>query len=275
MPLKLHVALSSSLSVRVLATFYQINARAYRIPKAINIPKMIKTTPEAMRTHLKGMTLPSPSPTRAPISEVIHSAAVPPRKMAIGALYLDVRATSESWVLSPNSISATTRSEVRSGLFVVLSLSSSFSGLKESRPNIMNTAAARYLITVSGTYSAMIAPTVTASALRITKASAAPMNTGTNPYLADRVSMAIWVAILTLSARYGFVPVFIGAALAFVILNALAVTVGAIIAEYVPETVIRYLAAAVFIIFGLLSFRPEKEEESELSLIHISEPTRL
>ena len=71
------------------------------------------------------------------------------------------------------------------------------------------------------------------------------------------------IAILTLSARYGFVPVFVGAALAFLILDALAVTVGAVIAKYVPETVIRYLAAAVFIIFGLLSFRPEKEEERE------------
>ena len=69
------------------------------------------------------------------------------------------------------------------------------------------------------------------------------------------------IAILTLSARYGFVPVFAGAALAFVILNALAVTVGAIIAKYVPQDVIRYLAAAVFILFGLLSFRPEKVEE--------------
>lgn len=71
------------------------------------------------------------------------------------------------------------------------------------------------------------------------------------------------IAILTLSARYGFVPVFVGAALAFLILDALAVTVGVVIAEYVPETVIRYLAAAVFIIFGLLSFRPEKEEKRE------------
>jgi putative Ca2+/H+ antiporter (TMEM165/GDT1 family) len=71
------------------------------------------------------------------------------------------------------------------------------------------------------------------------------------------------IAILTLSARYGFVPVFAGAALAFVILNALAVTVGVVIAKYVPEAVIRYLAAAVFIVFGLLSFRPEKVEEKE------------
>jgi putative Ca2+/H+ antiporter (TMEM165/GDT1 family) len=55
------------------------------------------------------------------------------------------------------------------------------------------------------------------------------------------------VGILTLSARYGFAPVFVGAALAILALNALAVTAGALIARYVPETVVRYLAAALFI----------------------------
>jgi putative Ca2+/H+ antiporter (TMEM165/GDT1 family) len=71
------------------------------------------------------------------------------------------------------------------------------------------------------------------------------------------------VAILTLSSRYGFLPVFLGASVAFVILNGLAVTVGEIIAKFVPTDVIRYLAAAIFIIFGLLSFRPDKEEKQE------------
>lgn len=69
------------------------------------------------------------------------------------------------------------------------------------------------------------------------------------------------IAILTLSARYGYLPVFIGAAAAFALLNGLAVTVGALIAEYVPRDVIRYVAAGVFVLFGLLSFRGEKEEE--------------
>ena len=71
------------------------------------------------------------------------------------------------------------------------------------------------------------------------------------------------IAILTLSARYGFAPVFLGAAVAFVALNGLAVTVGALLAKYVPETVIRYVSAGVFVLFGLLSFRPEKEEEEK------------
>lgn len=71
------------------------------------------------------------------------------------------------------------------------------------------------------------------------------------------------IAILTLSARYGFAPVFLGAAAAFVVLNALAVTAGELLARYVPADVIRYVAAAVFVVFGLLSFRPESERAGQ------------
>jgi len=67
------------------------------------------------------------------------------------------------------------------------------------------------------------------------------------------------IAILTLSARYGYLPVFLGAGAAFVIMNALAVTVGEVLARYVPKDVIQYVSAGIFIIFGLLSFLPEKE----------------
>lgn len=71
------------------------------------------------------------------------------------------------------------------------------------------------------------------------------------------------IAILTLSARYGFLPVFLGSVVAFVVLNGLAVTAGALLSRVIPEEVIRYLSGAVFIVFGLLSFRPEKEKEKE------------
>lgn len=71
------------------------------------------------------------------------------------------------------------------------------------------------------------------------------------------------IAVLTLSARYGFWPVFLGATVAFVVLDAMAVTVGALIARLVPELVIRYISAAIFILFGVLAFRPEKCEEQE------------
>jgi putative Ca2+/H+ antiporter (TMEM165/GDT1 family) len=71
------------------------------------------------------------------------------------------------------------------------------------------------------------------------------------------------IAVLTLSARYGFLPVFAGAVAAFIVLNALAVTVGALLARVIPVAVVRYVSAGVFILFGLLSFRPEKEREEE------------
>jgi len=71
------------------------------------------------------------------------------------------------------------------------------------------------------------------------------------------------LAVLTLSARYGWLPTFLGAAVAFTVLNLLAVTVGEVLARFVPADVIRYLSAAVFIVFGLLSFRPVKEEAED------------
>lgn len=71
------------------------------------------------------------------------------------------------------------------------------------------------------------------------------------------------LAILTLSARYGALPVFLGAALAFVLLNALAVTAGVLIASYVPEAVVRFVAAGFFVLFGILSLRPEEPEQEE------------
>jgi putative Ca2+/H+ antiporter (TMEM165/GDT1 family) len=72
------------------------------------------------------------------------------------------------------------------------------------------------------------------------------------------------IAILTLSARYGYLPVFLGAGAAFVIMNALAVTVGEVLARYVPKDVIQYVSAGIFIIFGLLSFLPERgKDETE------------
>jgi putative Ca2+/H+ antiporter (TMEM165/GDT1 family) len=71
------------------------------------------------------------------------------------------------------------------------------------------------------------------------------------------------IAVLTLSARYGWVPTFLGAALAFVILDGLAVTVGELLARFVPSDVIRYVSAAIFIVFGILSFLPSREKEPE------------
>ena len=75
------------------------------------------------------------------------------------------------------------------------------------------------------------------------------------------------IAILTLSARYDFLSVFLGAAVAFVVMNALAVTVGVLLTRYVPKDVIRYVSAAVFIIAGVLSFLPVREEKEEREIM--------
>ncbi len=69
------------------------------------------------------------------------------------------------------------------------------------------------------------------------------------------------IAILTLSARYGYLPVFLGAGVAFTAMNALAVTVGEVMARYVPRDIIQYLSAGIFIAFGLISFLPEREKD--------------
>lgn len=63
------------------------------------------------------------------------------------------------------------------------------------------------------------------------------------------------LAILTLAARYTWFPVFLGATCAFVALDALAVTLGAVLAELIPEAVIRYASAGAFILFGLITLR--------------------
>jgi putative Ca2+/H+ antiporter (TMEM165/GDT1 family) len=69
------------------------------------------------------------------------------------------------------------------------------------------------------------------------------------------------LVILTLSAKYGFRQVFLGAAAAFALLNALAVSVGVVLYEFVPESVIKYTVSGVFILFGIFMFLPERKKE--------------
>lgn len=60
------------------------------------------------------------------------------------------------------------------------------------------------------------------------------------------------LATLTLSAQYGApIPVWLGATLAMVAINIMSVLVGRWLSRHLPEKFIRYLGAAVFIIFGL------------------------
>ncbi|MBN2027465.1 MAG: TMEM165/GDT1 family protein [Actinobacteria bacterium] len=71
------------------------------------------------------------------------------------------------------------------------------------------------------------------------------------------------IVILTLAARHGFKSVFLGAACAFALLNALAVSVGVLVYELVPETALKYTVSAIFIIFGILALLPRKEKTEE------------
>jgi len=71
------------------------------------------------------------------------------------------------------------------------------------------------------------------------------------------------LVILTLSAKYGFRQVFLGAAAAFALLNALAVSVGVVLYEFVPESVIKYTVSGVFILFGVFMLLPERKKAEE------------
>ncbi|MBK1643138.1 hypothetical protein CKO25_00405 [Thiocapsa imhoffii] len=57
---------------------------------------------------------------------------------------------------------------------------------------------------------------------------------------------------IALAARHRHVPVMLGAAVAFAILNTLAVVFGAALAQWIPE---RLLAAAVAILFGVFGLK--------------------
>jgi putative Ca2+/H+ antiporter (TMEM165/GDT1 family) len=67
---------------------------------------------------------------------------------------------------------------------------------------------------------------------------------------------------MTLAARHRPAPVFLGACLAFALLDALAVAFGAGIAVLVPDRILALAVAALFAAFGLGALlRPEQEEE--------------
>lgn len=71
------------------------------------------------------------------------------------------------------------------------------------------------------------------------------------------------LAVLTLAARYGWLAIFTGAAAAFILLDALAVTVGGVIGRYVPAEIVRYVSAAAFIVFGVLTIVRREDEDVE------------
>lgn len=68
---------------------------------------------------------------------------------------------------------------------------------------------------------------------------------------------------ITLAARHRHMPVLIGAVLAFVILNTLAVVFGAGLAEWLPQRVLAGIVAVLFAVFGILALRSGADCEDE------------
>ncbi len=60
---------------------------------------------------------------------------------------------------------------------------------------------------------------------------------------------------MTLAARYRAWPVFFAAALAFALLNILAVVFGAAAAHWIPENVVTLIVGVLFLLFGIHAYR--------------------
>lgn len=66
---------------------------------------------------------------------------------------------------------------------------------------------------------------------------------------------------MALATRYRHWPVFWGAAIAFLVLNFLAVIFGSTLAALVPEAIISATVAVMFIFFGVLALRTNEEDD--------------
>lgn len=66
---------------------------------------------------------------------------------------------------------------------------------------------------------------------------------------------------MTLAARHRHPPVLLGAVVAFVLLNSLAVIFGAGLAQWIPEKVLAAAVAVLFGLFGIKSLLTREEEE--------------
>lgn len=69
--------------------------------------------------------------------------------------------------------------------------------------------------------------------------------------------------VMAFSTRYKIRQVIIGVGLSIVILNLIAVLMGSIITTLVPTRYIQFLASIVFIIFGIMAFRKDNDEEEK------------
>ncbi|MFK5892778.1 MAG: TMEM165/GDT1 family protein [Pseudomonadota bacterium] len=71
---------------------------------------------------------------------------------------------------------------------------------------------------------------------------------------------------MALAARYRATPVILGSALAFLLLNTLAVTFGVAIASWVPEVFISAIVAILFAIFGIHALHINEDEEEDIAV---------
>jgi Ca2+/H+ antiporter, TMEM165/GDT1 family len=91
-----------------------------------------------------------------------------------------------------------------------------------------------------------------------------------------------FIAALVLSTRYKPLAVWIGVGLAFMVQTLVAVSVGAIVTELVPERVIRLVTLTIFLVGAVVLFRTapsaeaeEKEQEEEYTAVAAQERTGL
>lgn len=76
---------------------------------------------------------------------------------------------------------------------------------------------------------------------------------------------------LVLAARYGAKPVFLGAILAFTLLTALAVLLGSYLGAWIPETVLHFVLATLFLAYGVQMLRHPRGEAEETTVQAISQ----
>jgi len=68
---------------------------------------------------------------------------------------------------------------------------------------------------------------------------------------------------MTLAARYRSAVVLVGAILAFASLNLLGVTVGVLVAQWIPSWIVLAIVMLLFLLFGIQALRSEEEDEND------------
>ena len=109
-----------------------------------------------------------------------------------------------------------------------------------------NSGAGRALVAVYGVFA--LAATARAGVQLATRYSEAPL-----AYLLSAMAGVIYIlATITLATQEGWLGTWIGSTVGMVAADALAIVVGAVLGKHLPERSIKYGAATLFAIFGLV-----------------------